>query len=239
MFLDETPVAFDLFVTNFSEEQQPLTLTWTLTDFDGKRTTGTSVVTAQPLSRQTLSLTVDAPAPGHYHLTAEVRRGRELVDVLKAQLARIPSRDTKANRYSPIAMCAVGEFEVMKLAGVKSHRSDSASWARQVEPLDGVFYADHPQAPSLARRRRGPRAFRREGFLMLNGLNYARDGWRRLDRPADAFPLQLRSLRIDIAFSLDRFSGKGEASINSERAGQFLRPRGPLPRTFRADSKHV
>jgi hypothetical protein len=244
VFLDETPVAFDLFVTNFSEEQQPLTLTWTLTDFDGKRTTGTSVVTAQPLSRQTLSLTVDAPAPGHYHLTAEVRRGRELVDVLKAQLARIPSRDTKANRYSPIAMCAVGEFEVMKLAGVKSHRSDSASWARQVEPLDGVFYADHPQALQFGRGGADSlRAFaRREGFLMLNGLNYG-EGWLGGDwtgQPTHFLYSYDRFYRYCLRV-LDRFSGKGEAFYQFwNEPDNFWRPRGPFAlEHFALIQKHV
>ncbi len=69
----------------------------------------------------------------------------------RAQLARIPCETRSQERYSPFAVCGVGEFEVMKLAGAKSHRADSASWARQVEPLDGVFYVDRPEAVQFGR----------------------------------------------------------------------------------------
>ena len=150
VFLDNAPAVFDLFVTNFSDREQPLTLNWTLTDFDGKKTTGVSQLTAKPMSRQTLPLAVNATASGHYRLTADVQQGNESIEMLKGQLARVASRDTKENRYSPFAVCGVGEFEVMKLAGVKSHRADSASWARQVEPLDGVFYTIVPRRCSSA-----------------------------------------------------------------------------------------
>ena len=214
VYLDDAPAAFDLFVTNFSEQEQPLTVNWTLTDFDGRKTTGTSELVAGPLSRQTLPFTVNAPAPGHYRLAVEVRQGKKLVEALEAQLARIPSRDMKENRYSPFAMCLVGEFEVMKLAGVKSHRGDSASWARQVEPLDGVFYPDRPEARQFPRGGADSlRAYgRREGFLLLNGLNYG-EGWLGGDwvgQPTHFLYSYDRfygyCLRI-----LDLFSGKGEA----------------------------
>ncbi len=244
VFLDETPAAFDLFVTNFSEEEQALTLGWTLTDFEGKRTKGSSSVTAKPLARQTLPLTVDAPAPGHYQLAVEVRRGGELVDALKAQLARIPSRDTKPNRYSPFAMCAVGEFEVMKLAGVKSHRADSASWARQVEPLDGVFYTERPEAVQFGRGGADSlRAFaRREGFLLLNGLNYG-EGWLGGDwtgRPTHFLYSYDRFYRYCLRI-LDLFSGKGEAFYQFwNEPDNFWRPRGPFAlEHFALVQKHV
>ncbi|HEY5954613.1 MAG TPA: hypothetical protein VIT18_09620, partial [Terrimicrobiaceae bacterium] len=244
VFLDNAPAIFDLFVTNFSEQEQPLTLDWTLTDFDGKKTTGRSQLSAKPMCRQTLPLNVNAAAPGHYRLTLEVRRGDELVDVLNAQLARIPSRETKANRYSPFAMCGVGEFDVMKLAGVKSHRADSASWARQVEPLEGAFYIDRPEAVQFGRGGADSlRAFaRREGFLMLNGLNYG-EGWLGGDwvgRPTHFLYSYDRfydyCLRI-----LDLFSGKGEAFYQFwNEPDNFWRPRGPFGlEHFALVQKHV
>ena len=43
----------------------------------------------------------------------ELRQEEELLEGMKAQFARIPS-PVKGRRYSPFAMCAVGEFEVME-----------------------------------------------------------------------------------------------------------------------------
>ena len=244
VFLDNAPAGFDLIAANFSEQDQPLTLQWTLTDFYGKKTTGTSKGIVRSRSRQNLPLTVNAPEPGHYRLAVEVRQNDKVVNVLKAQLARISSRDTKENRYSPFAMCCVGEFEVMKLAGVKSHRSDSASWARQVEPLNGVFYENRPQALQFSRGAADSlRAYaRREGFLVLNGLNYG-EGWLGGDwvgRPTHFLYSYDRfygyCLRI-----LDLFSGKGEAFYQFwNEPDNFWRPRGPFAlEHFALVQKHV
>ncbi len=181
---------------------------------------------------------------GHYRLNVEVRQGNELVDVLKAQLARVASRDTKANRYSPFAMCAVGEFEVMKLAGVKSHRADSASWARQVEPLEGTFYADRPEAVQFGRGGADSlRAFaRREGFLVLNGLNYG-EGWLGGDwvgRPTHFVYSYDRFYNYCLRI-LDLFSGKGEAFYQFwNEPDNFWRPEGPFGlEHFALVHKHV
>ena len=231
-------------MTNFSEQQQPLTVDWTLTDFDGRKTTGMSTVVAEPLRRQTLPFTVDAPALGHYRLAVEVRHGKKLVEALGAQLARIPSRDLKENRYSPFAMCLVGEFEVMKLAGVKSHRGDSASWARQVEPLDGVFYPDRPEARQFPRGGADSlRAYgRREGFLLLNGLDYG-EGWLGGDFVGSP-PHFLYSYDRFYGYCLrilDQFAGKGEAFYQFwNEPDNFWRPRGVFCREhFAMVQKHV
>lgn len=244
VFLDNAPAVFDLFVSNFSDQEQPLTLNWTLTDFDGKKTTGVSQLIAKPMTRQTLPLTVNAAAPGHYRLSVDVRQGNELIETLKGQLARVASRDTQPRRYSPFAVCGVGEYEVMKLAGAKSHRADSASWARQVEPLDGVFYVDHPEAVQFGRGgAESLRAFaHREGFLMLNGLNYG-EGWLGGDwvgKPTHFLYSYDRfygyCLRI-----LDMFSGKGEAFYQFwNEPDNFWRPRGPFwLEHFALVQKHV
>lgn len=244
VFLDNAPAVFDLFVTNFSEQVQSLSLRWTLTDFDGKTTTGVSQLTANPLAQQTLPLTVNAPVPGHYRLLVEVRQGPKLLEGMKAQLARIPSRETKANRYSPFAMCAVGEFEVMKLAGVKSHRSDSASWARQVEPLNSIFYTNRPEAVQFGRGgAESLRAFaRREGFLVLNGLNYG-EGWLGGDwvgRPTHFVYSYDRFYEYCLRV-LDLFSGKGEAFYQFwNEPDNFWRPRGRFGlEHFALVQKHV
>ncbi|MGB8466002.1 MAG: hypothetical protein WCE49_13710, partial [Terrimicrobiaceae bacterium] len=244
VYLDGAPAAFDLLVTNLSEEEQPLTANWTLTDFDGNKTTGTSTLVARPLSRQALPFSVNAPAMGHYRLAVDVLQGKKLVETLEAQLARIPSRDVSENRYSPFAMCAVGEFEVMKLAGVKSHRGDSASWARQVEPLDGVFYQDRPEALQFPRGgAESLRAFaRREGFLLLNGLNYG-EGWLGGDwvgRPTH-FLYSYDRFYGYCLLVLDRFAGKGEAFYQFwNEPDNFWRTPGPFSREhFAMVQKHV
>jgi alpha-galactosidase-like protein len=244
IFLDDAPAVFDLFVTNFSEQTQPLTVRWTLTDFDGKTTSGVAPLTAQPLSRQTLPLNVNAPIPGHYRLAVEIRQGSKLLEGMQAQFARIRSRDTKENRYSPFAMCAVGEFEVMKLAGVKSHRSDSASWARQVEPLNGIFYTNRPEALQFGRGGADSlRAFaRREGFFVLNGLNYG-EGWLGGDwvgRPTHFVYSYDRFYEYCLRI-LDLFSGKGEAFYQFwNEPDNFWRPRGRFGlEHFALVQKHV
>ncbi len=244
VFLDNASAVFDLFVTNFSEQAQPLAVRWTLTDFDGKTTTGVSQLTATPLSRQTLPLAVNAPIPGHYRLAVEVRQGEKLLEGMKAQLARIPSRETKANRYSPFAMCAVGEFEVMKLAGVKSQRADSASWARQLEPLNGIFYPNRPEAVQFGRGGADSlRAFaRQEGFLVLNGLNYG-EGWLGGDwvgRPTHFVYSYDRFYEYCLRI-LDLFSGKGEAFYQFwNEPDNFWRPRGRFGlEHFALVQKHV
>jgi hypothetical protein len=63
VFLDNAPVVFDLFVTNFSDHETPLTLNWTLTDFDGKKTMGASQLSAKPMSRQTFPLSIATATP--------------------------------------------------------------------------------------------------------------------------------------------------------------------------------
>jgi NPCBM-associated, NEW3 domain of alpha-galactosidase len=244
IFLDDAPAVFDLFVTNFSEHEQPFTVEWTLTDFEGKKASGTSKLTAAPMARQTLPFTVNAPEFGHYRLEAKVMQNGKLVEPMQAQMARIASRDTKEDRYSPFAMCLVGEFELMKLAGVKSHRGDSASWAKAVEPLEGVFYADQPQALQFARGgAESLRAYaRREGFLLLNGLNYGENwlGGDWVGQPTHFVYSYDRyydyCLRV-----LDRFSGKSEAFYQFwNEPDNFWRPKGPFGREhFAMVNKHV
>jgi hypothetical protein len=127
-FVDNEPASFVIFATNFQATNQTFTAAWTLTDFEGLVTTGSSTFTLVPGSRQTVPLTINAPAMGHYRLKVDILHDGVRVEQLVAQLARIASRDTSERRYSPFAMCLTGEFELMKLAGVKSHRGDSASW---------------------------------------------------------------------------------------------------------------
>jgi hypothetical protein len=110
-------------------------------------------------------------------------------------------------------MCGVGEFEVMKLAGIKSHRGDSASWANTVEPLSGVFYPDRPDVVQHPRGGAEPfRAYaRREGFLLLNGLNYGENwlGGDWVGQPTHFLYSYDRFFDYCLRI-LDRFSGKGE-----------------------------
>jgi hypothetical protein len=98
--------------------------------------------------------TVNAPALGHYRLKVDILQNGVRLEQLEAQMARIASLDTSERRYSPFGMCALGEFELMKLAGVKSYRGDSASWGRTVEPLPGVFYPDRPDVGAVRTWRR-------------------------------------------------------------------------------------
>lgn len=214
VFLDNTPATFDFYASSFSTQPQNVTVDWTLTNFEGAATTGTATLVAQPMAHQTLNFSVNAPAMGHYILAADVKVNGQLMEPMRAQMVRIPSRDTSENRYSPFAVCAGGECEILKLAGVKSHRSDSASWARTVEPLDGVFYPERPQQIQFGRG--GPdslRAYgRREGFLFLNGLNYG-EAWLGGDwqgSPTHFIYSYDRYLNYSMRV-LDVFSGKGEA----------------------------
>jgi PA14 domain/Divergent InlB B-repeat domain/Carbohydrate binding module (family 35) len=214
VFLDNEPASFVVFATNFQSTNQTFTAAWTLTDFDGLVTTGSSTFTTVPNARQTVPLTVNAPALGHYRLKVDILQNGVRLEQLEAQMARIASRDTGEKRYSPFAMCLTGEFELMKLAGIKSHRGDSASWGNTVEPLPGVFYPDRPDVVQFPRGGAEPlRAYgRREGLLLLNGLNYGENwlGGDWVGQPRHFLYSYERyydyCLRI-----LDRFSGKGEA----------------------------
>ena len=214
VFLDNEPASFVIFATNFQSTNQTFTAAWTVTDFDGLATTGSSTFTAVPNARQAIPLTVNAPALGHYRLKVDILQNGVRLEQLEAQMARIASRDTSEKRYSPFAMCGVGEFEVMKLAGVKSNRGDSASWANTVEPLPGVFYPDRPDVVQYPRGgAEALRAFgRREGFLLLNGLNYGENwlGGDWIGRPTHFLYSYDRYFDYCLRI-LDRFSGKGEA----------------------------
>lgn len=214
VFVDNEPATLELLITNFSEKKQPFTVHWTLTDYYEKKTSGVIPLTAEPLARQTIPFTIPAMEMGHYRLEAEVRQGDKFAEKLSAQLARIPSRPIVADRWSPFAMVWIGEFELMARAGVKSHRGDSLSWANQVEPLDGVFYPEHPEV--LQYNRGGAdtlRAFARKwGFYNLNGLDYG-ENW--LGGDWVGAPT-LRAYSYDRFFDyclkmVDLLSGKGEA----------------------------
>jgi hypothetical protein len=151
---------------------------------------------------------------GHYRLKVDILHDGVRVEQLVAQLARIASRDTSERRYSPFAMCLTGEFELMKLAGVKSHRGDSASWGNTIEPLDGVLYPDRPEVVQFPRGgAEALRAYaRREGFLNLNGLNYGENwlGGDWVGQPTHFIYSYDRYFDYCLRI-LDRFSGKGEA----------------------------
>ena len=80
-------------------------MNWTLTDFDGRKTTGTSELVAGPLSRQTLPLTVNAPALGHYRLAVELRQGKKTVDALQGAIG---THSVKGHEGEPLfAFCNV------------------------------------------------------------------------------------------------------------------------------------
>jgi PA14 domain/Divergent InlB B-repeat domain len=214
IFLDNEPASFVIFATNFQSTNQTFTAAWTLIDFDGVVTAGSSTFTTVPSARQTVPLTINAPGLGHYRLKVEILQNGVRLEQLHAQLARVASRDTTERRYSPFAMCAVGEFELMKLAGIKSHRGDSASWGNTVEPLSGVFY---PERPDVVQYPRGGanslRAHaRREGFLSLNGLNYGENwlGGDWVGQPTHFIYSYDRYFDYCLRI-LDRFSGSGEA----------------------------
>ncbi len=214
IFLDNEPASFVIFATNFQSTNQTFTAAWTLTDFDGLVTTGSNTFTTVPNARQTAPLTINAPALGHYRLKVDILQNGVRLEQLEAQMARIASRDTSEKRYSPFGMCAIGEFELMKLAGVKSYRSDSASWGRTVEPLQSVFYPDRPDVVQFGRGgAEALRAYgRREGFLLLNGLNYG-ENWLGGDWVGEPRHLLYSYDRyFDYCLRIvDRFSGKGEA----------------------------
>ncbi len=214
VFLDNEPASFVIFATNFQSTNQTFTAAWTLTDFDGSVTTGSSTFTTLPNARQTVPLTVNAPAPGHYRLKVDILQSGVRLEQLEAQMARIASRDTSERRYSPFGMCVIGEFELMKLAGIKSHRGDTASWAKTVEPLAGVFYPDRPDVVQFGRGGAEPlRAYgRREGLLLLNGLNYGENwlGGDWVGEPRHFLYSYDRYFDYCLRI-LDRFSGKGEA----------------------------
>ncbi|HET7238351.1 MAG TPA: hypothetical protein VFI76_04955, partial [Terrimicrobiaceae bacterium] len=191
-------------------------------------TTGSTTFTTVPNARQTIPLSVNAPALGHYRLKVDILQNGVRLEQLEAQLARIASREISEKRYSPFGMCAIGEFELMKLAGVKSYRGDSASWGRTVEPLPGVFYPDRPDVVQFPRGGADPfRAFaRREGFLNLNGLNYGENwlGGDWVGEPRHFLYSYDRFFDYCVRI-VDRFSGKGEAFYQFwNEADVFWRP---------------
>lgn len=214
VFLDNEPALFVIFATNFQSTNQTFTAAWTLTDFDGLVTTGSSTFTTAPTARQAIPISVNAPAVGHYRLKMDILQNGVRLEQLEAQFARIASRETSEKRYSPFAMCGVGEFELMKLAGVKSHRGDSASWGNTVEPLPGVFYPDRPDVVQFPRGGAEPfRGYaRREGFLLLNGLDYGENwlGGDWVGEPRHFLYSYDRFFDYCLRI-LDRFSGRGEA----------------------------
>ena len=209
VYLDDQPATMELLVTNFSEQKQLFTVNWTLTDFDGKNVSGTSVLQAEPLAVQAIPFTVNMPEMGHYQLEAKIRQGGTFIDDLHAQLARIPSRPIFADRYSPFAVVWIGQWEVMALAGAKSSRGDYLNWQAMVEPIDGIFLPEHPEVPQYSWG--GPdtlRAYARKyGIFNTNMLDYG-EPW------LGGFGGQIYNYDRFYQYSLhciDLFSGKGEA----------------------------
>ena len=140
VFVDDEPATFDLLINNISGDDQALAASWVLADFDGKQTAGSSELTAKGMARQTLGLTVQAPAMGYYRLKVSIlQAGRPVCD-LETQLARIRSRKLDAAPDSPFAMCWGTNFYLMGLAGVKWERvGPFADWRQ-----DGLIAADPP-----------------------------------------------------------------------------------------------
>ena len=242
VFVDNEPAAFVIFATNFQSTSQTFTAVWTLTDFDGLVTTGSGTFTTVPNARQSVPLTVNMPALGHYRIKVDILQNGVRLEQLEAQTARIASRDTSEKRYSPFGMCVVGEFELMKLAGVKSYRGDSASWGRTVEPLPGVFYPDRLDAVQFGRGgAEALRAYgRREGFLLLNGLNYG-ENWLGGDWVGEPRHLLYSYDRyFDYCLRIvDRFSGKGEAFYQFwNEPDNFWRPGFDNPSTSAKGREH-
>ena len=209
VYLDDAPATMQLLVTNFTNQKQPFTVHWTLTDFDGKKTSGDVPLTAEPLAVQSVPFTMDMPEMGHYQVDAEIRQGLKFVEKLAAQAARIPSRPIFTDRYSPFAVVFSQQAEVMALAGAKSSRGDSLSWKNVVEPLDGVFYGEHPDVPQFPQN--GPESqrefVRKYGFLNLNGLDYG-EPW--LDGSTNQIYSYDRFYQYCL-HCIDLFAGKGEA----------------------------
>jgi hypothetical protein len=230
VYFDNQPATFEIYANNLSETGQPLTVKWTVTDFDGKKKEGTSKIAADSLARQTLTFDVDAPANGHYHLAADVLRGDRRIGRFETQFARIPSREVVENRWSPFAVCGIGESELLAQAGVKSFRGDSASWARQVEPLPGCFYGEHPEAVQFGHSGLDSlRALARSnGILLLNGLDYG-EGWLGGDwTGAPHHYLYDYDHFYDYCLKvLGKFAGKGEAFYQFWNEPNFFwEPRG-------------
>jgi hypothetical protein len=219
VYLDDEPATLDLLVTNFNEAKRDLTVDWTLTNFFGQETKGTSTITAQPLARQWLPFTMTMPEMGQYRLKAVVRDGGRFVEELHAQLARIPSRPIVTDRYSPFAVAWVGEWETMALAGAKSSRGDQESWSSQVEPIDGVFFPDHPQVPQWARGGFDSlRAFgHRWGFLNLGMLDYG-EHW----LGGDQFIYSYDRFFDYCLHVIDTFKGKHEAFYQTWNEPNFF-----------------
>ncbi len=214
VYFDDEPAVFEIFANNLSETDQPLEVKWTVTDFDGKETRGTSRVTARPLARQSLLFPVDASALGHYTLEADVLREGRRIGHLETQFGRIAARETGENRWSPFAMCGTGESALMAQVGVKSFRGDSASWGRMFEPFSGLFYQEHPEAVQYGHS--GPDSLRQwaraHGILPLNGINYG-ENWLGGDWEGSPRHFLYDYDRFyDYAVKvLDLFGGKGEA----------------------------
>lgn len=210
VFLDDAPATFDLFATNLATEPATLTVAWTLTDYDGHVTTGTAPFSAAARARQTLSLIVPAPVPGHYTLAWTVRQGTRTVGADRVQLARLPSRPIAENRYSPFAIAWGTDFPLMAYVGVKSQRGDNDSWAGKVEPLEGVRYPDPPDAVTYNESIEGYRRYaRRWGDDMLHMLDYG-ESWLGGDYPACRLFSYDRYYRYCLEIT-DRLQGKGES----------------------------
>ena len=177
IFLDDAPAVFDLFASHFGPDQRRVTAAWTLTDFDGRQTRGESGLDLSPLADQAIQLVVPAPENGHYRLSVDLKLDGQVCSSLTAMFARIPSRRIYEDRFSPFAVCWGNNFPLMAYAGIKSHRGDSASWNRILEPLDGLFYPQHEDGQGYTDSLEGPRRFaRRWGIDQLNGLDYG-EGW--------------------------------------------------------------
>ncbi|MFO8012146.1 MAG: NEW3 domain-containing protein [Phycisphaerae bacterium] len=137
VFLDEEPARFDLHVTRRAAGERALTAEWTLTDFDGKKTTGREAITVGPLRRSVVPLVVKAEAVGPYTLTVRVRDGEETLAVMDARLARIHSRPMEPNPDSPFAMCWGVNHHLMGLAGATIEGVSPVVWDK-LEPRPGL-----------------------------------------------------------------------------------------------------
>jgi len=210
VFLDDQPATVDLFVNNLTTLPQTITAQWTLSAFDGGTQSGSTPLLLASGAHQTVALTLPARELGQYTLALSLHQANSTLISTGAQLARIPSRPIRENRWSPFAMTWGTNFYLMGLAGVKSQRGDSASWGRKVEPVEGIF---RPELPDALQYSDGNidtyrRYARRWGDLLLNGLNYG-ENWLGGDDQQ-----RLYSYDRFYGYSLgvmDKFGGKGEA----------------------------
>ncbi len=131
VFVDQTQAVVDLSVTSIADADVPLTATWTLTDFDGKDSSGTVKLVAKPGARQTLPLILGANQNGHYRVKIAVQRGSETIFERSLMMARIRRHDAAPDPDSPFAMCWGFQPQLMGLAGVKLERVPDSYWGNE------------------------------------------------------------------------------------------------------------